>query len=125
MVKALVIEDNRLNRKLLRDVLEIRFEVEEAVTAEEALALVQIQKPDLILTDIQLPGMSGLEFTRLLKGIAELKDVPVVAISAFAESDSIKAALESGCVEYVTKPIVEDPFVLVERFEKLVSESQQ
>jgi CheY-like chemotaxis protein len=121
MPVVLVVEDNPMNRKLLRDILEIRFEVDEAPTAEDALGLLARRRPDLILLDLQLPGMDGLELVRRLKADPDRKDIPVIAVSAHALKSTIDEALASGCLEYITKPLVEDPFVFVDRLARLMA----
>ncbi|MGE3803943.1 MAG: response regulator [Gemmataceae bacterium] len=121
MPVALLVEDNRMNRKLLRDIFSLRFEVLESADAEQAAELLQEHHPDVIILDLQLPGMSGLEFLRLLKGAPETADIPVVVISAHAMPDDIRQARASGCVECVTKPIVEDPFLFADRMTRLVA----
>jgi CheY-like chemotaxis protein len=115
----MLVEDNAMNRKLMRDIMEIHFDVVEAETAERALELLEEHHPDLLLIDLQLPGMDGLTLLRILKQNPATADIPAVAISAHAMPDDIKQALESGCVEYVTKPLVEDPFTFVERMARL------
>lgn len=120
MAVALLVEDNLMNRKLMRDILELRFEVVEAESAEEAAEILLTCKPELIFMDIQLPGIDGLTFTRQLKQNPETCDIPVVAVSAHAMKEDIAKAYEFGCVEYVTKPLVEDPFEFVERMALLV-----
>jgi len=121
MPLALLVEDNLLNRKLFRDILEMQFTVLEAETAEQALELLERHRPDLILLDIQLPGMDGLSFLRLLKKDPERADIPVVALSAHALREDIEQALASGCTEYVTKPLVEDPIAFAERMARLAA----
>jgi CheY-like chemotaxis protein len=121
MAVALLVEDNPTNRKLMRDILEIRFEVVETPTAEEALTLVQTRKPDLMVLDLQLPGMDGLTLVRRLKEAPETREIPIVAVSADAMQANIDRALKAGCVSYVTKPIIEDPFALVDRLERLLT----
>lgn len=121
MSTVMLVEDNPTNRKLLRDILEIRFQVVEAESAEDAADVLREHKPDLIFMDLQLPGMDGLTFTRQLKKNPQTTGIPVVAVSAHAMKDDIDAALASGCVEYVTKPLVEDPFDFVERMAKFIS----
>jgi len=118
---ALLVEDNRMNRKLLRDILEIRFEVLEAETAERAIELLATHVPDLMLVDLQLPGMDGLTLLRQVKEAPTTAGIPVVAISAHAMQEDINQALDSGCAEYVTKPLVEDPFFFVDRLARLAS----
>jgi len=118
---AILVEDNQLNRKLLRDILEIRFDVLEAETAERALELLEVHVPDLMVVDLQLPGMDGLTLMRLVKEAPATAAVPVVAISAHAMQEDINQALNCGCVEYVTKPLIEDPFVFVDRMARLAT----
>jgi CheY-like chemotaxis protein len=115
MPTVLLVEDHPMNRKLLRDLLEIQFEVVEAGSAEEALDKLQALTPDLILMDVQLPGMDGLTLVRHLKADPDRANIPVVGLSAHAMARDIELALEAGCVAYLTKPITDDPFVFVER----------
>lgn len=121
MPLALLVEDNLMNRKLFRDIMEMQFEVLEAESAELALELLEQQRPDLILLDIQLPGMDGLSFLRLIKKNRALADIPVVALSAHALQEDIRQAMASGCKEYVTKPLVEDPIAFAERMARLAT----
>ena len=122
MAVVLVVEDHAMNRKLIRDILEIRFQVAEAPSAEEALRYLETERPDLILMDVQLPGMDGLALTRRLKADPERESIPIVALSAHAMQENIDEATEAGCVGYVTKPLVEDPFAFVERMERLIAD---
>ena len=124
MPLALIVEDNELNRKLLRDILEIHFDVDVVHSAEEAQTYLQSKHPDIVMLDLQLPGMNGLELTRILKQSPETKDLPIVAISAHAMQENIDAAKIAGCVEYVTKPILEDPDAFADRMLKLVTDDQ-
>jgi two-component system, cell cycle response regulator DivK len=119
MPLALLVEDNLMNRKLFRDILETQFEVLEAESAETALDLLEHHHPDLILLDIQLPGMDGLSFLRLVKKHPPWADIPVVALSAHALKEDIRQALDTGCTEYVTKPLTEDPLCFAERMARL------
>ena len=120
MSLVLMVEDNPTNRKLMRDILEIRFEVAEVGSAEEALVFLQQNKPDLIVLDLQSPGMDGLTFASQVKQDPHFQSIPIVAVSAHAMQQEIDKAKAAGCADYVTKPIVEDPFSLVERFELLI-----
>ncbi len=120
MPLVLVVEDNAMNRKLMRDILEIRFDVLEAHSAEEAVPLLREQRPDLILMDLQLPGVDGLTLVRRLKGDPETRDIPVIAVSAHAMRHNIDQALSAGCLEYVTKPLTEGPFAFVDRLARLL-----
>jgi len=117
---ALIVEDNAMNRKLLRDILDPEFTVLEAESAEEAVLVLNRRRPDLIFMDLQLPGLDGLSYIRRLKAAPATADIPIVAVSAHAMQDNIDQALAAGCVEYVTKPLTEDPDVFVERMANLV-----
>ncbi len=102
----LVIEDNEMNMKLMRAVLKTgNYRMLEAMDAETGLRLVREHRPDLILMDIQLPGMDGLSATKIIKADPDLKDIPIFALSGFAmESDKEKAA-DLGLAGYIVKPI--------------------
>ncbi len=104
--KILVIEDNPLNLKLVRSILNLRgWEALEATDATTGLALATAERPALILMDIQLPDMDGLEATRILKSRPETRSIPVVALTSYAmPGDEIKAR-QAGCSGYITKPI--------------------
>ena len=122
MAAILVVEDHPLNRKLFRDLLSLEFAVHEAESAETARDVLQTLTPDLILMDIQLPGMDGLSLARRLKQDARLRHIPVVAVSAHAMQRDIERAREAGCVDYITKPITDDPYVLLDRLQRLIQE---
>ncbi len=101
----LVVEDQVDNRKILRDLLTSSgFKVIEAVDGLDGLRLAQSHKPDLILMDIQLPGIDGYEATRRIKGDNKLKDIPIIVVTSYALSGDEKKAFESGCDAYVAKP---------------------
>ena len=102
----LIVEDHDLNLKLLQDLLEAQgYETMQTGDGLEALSLARERLPDLILMDIQLPDISGLEVTRWLKEDARTRRIPVVAVTAFAMSGDEKKVLESGADAYVSKPI--------------------
>lgn len=102
----LIVDDNPINLKLAAELLEIDgYMVEKAVDAEHAAELLKHTLPDLILMDIALPGIDGLTFTRMLKADERLKNIPVVAITAFAMKGDEKKAFDAGCAGYITKPI--------------------
>jgi CheY-like chemotaxis protein len=102
----LVIEDNELNMKLVRSLLEIgKYCAIEAEDAERGIQLAREKHPDLILMDIQLPGMDGLTATRILKADTTAKDIAIVALTSHAMDGDDKKALDAGCDGYVTKPI--------------------
>ena len=108
----LVIEDNALNMKLVRSLLNLgEFNVLEAQDAEKGIHLARKHRPDLILMDIQLPGMDGLSATRNIKGDSELKDIPVVALTSYAMQGDEKKAKEAGCTGYISKPIDTRKFI--------------
>ncbi|HZV04002.1 MAG TPA: response regulator [Gemmataceae bacterium] len=115
MATILLVEDHPMNRKLVRDILLFQFEVEESVSAEAAQEYLRTHHPDLILMDIQLPGMDGLSLIRRLKAEPATADIPVIGLSAHAMQRDIDLAREAGCVDYITKPITDDPFTFLER----------
>lgn len=115
MATILLVEDHPMNRKLVRDILLFQFDVDEAVSAEEAEEYLRTNHPDLILLDIQLPGMDGLSLMRRLKAEPTTADIPIVALSAHAMTRDIELARQAGCVDYITKPITDDPFTFLER----------
>lgn len=103
---VLVVEDNDLNRKLFSEILEIgHYKAFTAVDAETGLELAREHHPDLILMDIQLPGMDGLSATRLIKKDPGLKNIPVVALTAYAMPEDEQKALDAGCSGYISKPV--------------------
>ncbi len=104
--KILVVEDNPMSMELVEDLLVIAgYRVLQAVTAEEALPLARIEKPDLILMDIALPGIDGLEATRRLRDDPFTAGIPVVALTAsIMRNDQEKARL-AGCLGIISKPI--------------------
>lgn len=102
----LVIEDNEINRKLVRDVLQFRgFEVVEAGTGEDGLASAKARKPDLVLMDIQLPGIDGVTALRHLRADPDTRDIPVIALTASALPEERNQILAAGFDGYETKPI--------------------
>ena len=110
MATILVVEDNWVNRKMFHDLLTDRFEVLEAESAAAAREALHEHLPDLILMDVQLPGMDGLTFTRLLKADPATRHIPVVGVSAHAMDSDVRRAREAGCVDYLIKPIDIDTF---------------
>lgn len=111
-ITILVIEDNELNLKLVRTLLHPSgCRLLEATDAETGIQIARDHRPDLILMDIQLPGMDGLEATRIIKSDPPLKDIQVVALTSFAMSGDKDKALEAGCNGYITKPIDTRSFI--------------
>jgi CheY-like chemotaxis protein len=106
MALILVVEDNEANQMLTRAVLEMEgHEVRLAASAEEAIAQIRDQAPELILMDVQLPGGDGLSFTRSLKADPATSSIPVVALTAHAMTGDRELALHAGCAGYIAKPI--------------------
>ena len=102
----LIVEDNELNMKLFHDLLEAHgYETVQAKDGMEVLDLAREHRPNLILMDIQLPEVSGLEVTRWLKEDDELKSIPVIAVTAFAMKGDEEKIREGGCEAYIAKPI--------------------
>ena len=103
--RVLVVEDNKLNLKLIRDILVFQgYEVVEAHSGEEGVALARSSAPDLVLMDIQLPLLDGYEATRRLKADLDLCHIPVIAVTSYALSGDEERARAAGCDGYVTKP---------------------
>jgi two-component system cell cycle response regulator DivK len=115
---VLIVEDNELNMKLFRDLLEAHGYLTSGTSnGVEALDLVRKMRPDLILMDIQLPQVSGLEVTRWIKDDPELRSIPVVAVTAFAMKGDEERIREGGCEAYLSKPISVGKFIeTVRRF---------
>ena len=104
--KVLIVEDNELNMKLFHDLLDAQgYATLQTREGLQALALAREHKPDLILMDIQLPQVSGLEVTRWIKDDPELRAIPVVAVTAFAMKGDEERIREGGCEAYISKPI--------------------
>jgi CheY-like chemotaxis protein len=102
----LIVDDNAINLKLLRLTLKVEgYDVQTAVDAEQALAVLAVFRPRLVLMDLQLPGMDGLDLTRRLKADPATRDAVIVAVTAYAMKGDEQRALDAGCDGYVTKPI--------------------
>ncbi|MFM9841640.1 MAG: response regulator [Dongiaceae bacterium] len=114
----LVVEDNELNMKLFHDLLEAHgYSILQTRDGMEALKLARQHKPDLILMDIQLPEVSGLEVTKWIKEDDELKNIPIIAVTAFAMKGDEEKIREGGCEAYIAKPISVTSFLkTVEQF---------
>ena len=110
--KILLVEDNPVNRRLAVFLLRSQgYQVREASTAKEAFEILEKEPADLIVMDIQLPGMDGLETTRKLKEQPATADIPVIAVTSYAMKGDREKALAAGCVGYVTKPIDKNIFI--------------
>jgi len=104
--KILIVEDNPQNMRLVEMALSAEsYFLLEATNGEEALEIAKKERPDLIIMDVQLPKMSGLEVTRRLREIPEFTQTPIVAITAYAMKGDEEKALDAGCNAYLSKPI--------------------
>jgi len=104
--QIVIVDDNPDNLKLTQLLLQCEgYSVRTAEDAEQAMALLRSWQPDLILMDIQLPGMDGLELTRQLRKVPQLQAVKIVALTAYAMQGDEENAIEAGCDGYITKPI--------------------
>ncbi|OHB43708.1 MAG: two-component system response regulator [Planctomycetes bacterium RIFOXYB12_FULL_42_10] len=117
---VMVVEDNEKNRKLMRVVLKAKgYNIIEAATGEEALNLLKNQKPDIILMDIQLPGIDGLTLIRQIKASVITKDIPIIAVTAYAMKGDEQKILDTGCNAYISKPInTQELPLIVEKYIK-------
>ena len=115
---VLIVEDNELNMKLFHDLLEAHgYATLQTKDGMEALKLAREHRPDLILMDIQLPEVSGLEVTKWIKEDEELKSIPIIAVTAFAMKGDEEKIREGGCEDYLAKPISVTKFLqAVQRF---------
>jgi CheY-like chemotaxis protein len=105
-ILILVIEDNAGNLELMRVVLEMAgYEVMSAESADAGLEKARQSRPDLILMDMHLPGMDGYQATRIIKSDPDLKDIPVIAVTAICGLSDEKRVLENGCDGYINKPV--------------------
>ena len=109
---VMIVEDNELNMKLFNDLLEANgYTTVQTRNGLEALDLAREHKPDLILMDIQLPEVSGLEITKWLKDDEELLHIPVIAVTAFAMKGDEERIRQGGCEAYISKPISVGDFI--------------
>lgn len=111
---VLIVEDNELNMKLFHDLLEAHgINTVQTREGKRAFDMAREYKPDLIIMDIQLPEISGLEITKQLKQDEELKSIPVIAVTAFAMKGDEQKIREGGCEDYISKPISVAHFIEV------------
>lgn len=121
MKKCLVVEDNEANLYLITIILNnMGYEVIEATTGEEGIQLALTEKPDLILMDIQLPDIDGLEATRRIRKSEGNGNVPIIAVTSFAMAGDKKKALDAGCTGYIEKPI--NPETVIDDINKIIEE---
>lgn len=116
--KLLIVEDNQLVRQLYVSALKpLGADLEHAGSAEEAMDCIKTSKPDLIIMDILLPGMSGLDVTRRLKSDEETRRIPIIAVTTMATAGDAERIQEAGADAYLAKPVNVDQFVkIVRRF---------
>jgi len=104
--KVLIVEDNPMNMRLIEMILKSdNYVLLKAIDGEEALAIAAIDHPDLVLMDIRLPRLSGLEVAKRLKRTEALSHIPIIALTAHAMKGDMEKAFEAGCDSYVSKPI--------------------
>jgi len=116
-IKTLVIEDNENNRYLIGYILKkYGHEVVEATSGEEGVEIALKERPDLILMDIQLPGMDGLEATRQIRASETNGGIPIIALTSYAMTGDKERALKAGCTGYIEKPI--DPETIMSNLER-------
>ncbi len=110
--KILIVEDNESNMKLIQDLMEAQgYDTLQTRDGMEALSLAHQHQPDLILMDIQLPGVSGLEVTKWIKEDENLSSIPVIAVTAFAMKGDEERIRDGGCEAYIAKPISVNTFI--------------
>ena len=104
--RILIVDDNAINLKLVAYLMKANgYTVDTALDAEAAIEAIRSHRPDVILMDIQLPGIDGLELTRRLKADPKTRDIVIVAVTAYAMKGDQAKALAAGCDDYITKPI--------------------
>ncbi len=110
--KIMIVEDNELNLKLFKDLLDAHeYETVQTGDGRQARPLAEKEKPDLIIMDIQLPYISGLDIIKDFKADKVLREIPIVAVTAFAMREDAERILAAGCEDYLAKPISIDEFV--------------
>lgn len=120
-MKALVIEDNEDNMRLITFLLEKNgYSTLWAENGRKGIELVQKEKPDFILLDIQLPDIEGLEVLKEIRSLKEIAEIPVIAVTSFAMSGDREKLLNAGCNGYIEKPV--DPFIVIKQIKKIIGD---
>ncbi|RPD37652.1 response regulator [Candidatus Liberibacter solanacearum] len=120
--KVMIVEDNELNMKLFRDLIETSGYMSiQTRSGLEALEIARQHKPDIIIMDIQLPEISGLEITKQIKEDNELQGIPVIAVTAFAMKGDEERIRKGGCEAYISKPI--SLSIFMETIKKYIGEA--
>ena len=114
MTRIALVEDNPDNRMLACAILGDAYEIDEYESGADALAAFEVERPELVLLDISLPGMDGTEVLRRIRAHPHLRDVPVIALTAHAMTGDREKYMELGFDSYVSKPIVDDEVLLAE-----------
>ena len=109
----LAVDDVSMNLKMIEAILSERYDVRVAKSAEFARKVLSSEKIDLLLLDIELPGINGLDFLKELKNVPTMKDVPVIIVTSYSSTQVFSTAIRSGAVEYILKPY--DPATLLEK----------
>ena len=114
----LIVEDNEMNMRFFHDLLTVNgHDTLQTKDGREAFAITRENRPDLILMDIQLPGLSGLDVTKMIKADDDLKSIPIIAVTALAMVGDEEKILDSGCDAYMSKPVAAELFLeTVNRF---------
>lgn len=117
--RILIVEDQEDNRRIVRDMLRhAGYQTVEATTGEDAIASANAMAPDLILMDVQLPGLDGYATTRRIKSDPSMQQIPIIAVTSFALSDDVDKAKQAGCDDYIAKPY--SPRILLQRVKTLL-----